>query len=131
MLQTQRRLRERRKSSGRQSEPNADQDIFLQPWYMPKPVSSQLRKILPSIHLAKMRYYFDNHGCLRCERRDFLYGSNGICENCSVVVRRRLANCLEKRLRSLGVMENSPHTLSDCVSSARDIIGRPRIRKDK
>jgi hypothetical protein len=98
---------------------------------MPKPVSLQMRKILPSIHLAKMRYYFDNRGCLRCERRDFLYGSDGMCENCSAVVRRCLANCLEQRLRSVGVMENFSHTLSDCVSSARAIIGRPRIRKDK
>src|ERR1700678_1417605 len=108
-----------------------DEDLALQPWFLPRSVAWQIRKILPSVHLAKMRYYFDDHGCLRCERPDFLYGSDGMCENCSVVVRRRLANCLEKRLRSLGVMENSPHTLSDCVSSARDIIGRPRIRKDK
>ena len=75
--------------------------------------------------------YFDNRGCLRCERRVFLYGSDGMCENCSAVVRRCLANCLEQRLRSVGVMENFSHTLSDCVSSARAIIGRPRIRKDK
>jgi hypothetical protein len=104
-------------------------DIFLQPWYMPKSVSLQMRKILPSIHLAKMRYYFDDHGCLRCERRNILYGSNGMCENCSVIVRGRLANCLEKRLKHVGVIEDLSAALEDCVSSAREIIGGPRIRK--
>jgi hypothetical protein len=131
MSPTQRRRRYKRQSSARRSQPNPDEDIFLQPWYMPKPVSLQMRKILPSVHLAKMRYYFDDHGCLRCERRDLLYGSNGMCENCSVIVRHRLANCLNKRLRNVGVMENFSHTLSDCVSSAREIIGDRRIRKDK
>jgi hypothetical protein len=107
------------------------EDIFLQPWYMPKPVSLQMRKILPSIHLAKMRYYFDDHGCLRCERRNILYGSNGMCENCSVIVRGRLANCLEKRLKHVGVIENLSRGLEDCVTSAREIIGGSRIRKHK
>jgi len=66
---------------------------------MPKPVSLQMRRILPSIHLAKMPYYFDDHGCLRCARGDILYGGNGIGENCSVIVRGRLANCLKRRFK--------------------------------
>ena len=45
----------------------------MQPWYIPKLVSLQMWRFLPSIHLAKMRYYFDDHVCLRCERRDILY----------------------------------------------------------
>jgi hypothetical protein len=95
---------------------------------MPKAVSLQMRKILPSIRLAKMRYYFDDHGCLRCERRDILYGSNGMCENCSVVVRGRLANCLNRRLRNVGVVEDFSEALGVCVSSAREIIRRPAGR---
>jgi hypothetical protein len=114
--------------SRRRPAPVSDDDIFLQPWYMPKPVSLQMRKILPSIHLAKMRYYFDDHGCLRCERRDILYGSNGMCENCSVVVRGRLANCLKRRLKNVGVVEDFSEALGECVSSAREIIGRPADR---
>jgi len=111
--------------SSRRSAQSGDEDIFLQPWYMPKLVSLQMRKISPSIHLAKMRYHFDDHGCLRCERRDILYGSNGICENCSVIVRDRLANCLNKRLKKVGVREDFSEALGDCVSSAREIIRRP------
>ncbi len=115
--------------SSRRRSASGDDDIFLQPWYMPKSVSLQMRKILPSIHLAKMRYYFDDHGCLRCERRNILYGSNGMCENCSVIVRGRLANCLEKRLKHVGVIENLSAALEDCVSRAREIISGPWIRK--
>ena len=117
--------------SRRRSARAGDEDIFLQPWYMPKPVSLQMRKILPSIHLAKMRYYFDDHGCLRCERRDILYGSNGMCENCATIVRGRLVNCMKRRLRNVGVIEDFSGALEDCVSSAREIIGDLRIRKDK
>jgi hypothetical protein len=117
--------------STRRSGRAGDEDIFLQPWYMPKPVSLQMRRILPSIHLAKMRYYFDDHRCLRCERGNILCGSNGMCENCSVIVRSRLANCLEKRLKRVGVIENLAERLEDCVSSAREIIGTPRIRSHK
>jgi len=111
----------------RRARVNGD-DIFLQPWYMPKPVSLQMRKILLSIHLAKMRYYFDDHGCLRCERRDILYGSNGMCENCSVVVRGRLSNCLKRRLRKVGVVEDFSEASGECVSGAREIISRPAGR---
>jgi hypothetical protein len=96
------------RSNRRPSTPVGNDDIFLQSWYMPKTVSLQMRKILPSIHLAKMRYYFDDHGCLRYARRNILYGSNGVCENCSVMVRSRFAKCLEKRLKHVGVIENLP-----------------------
>jgi hypothetical protein len=116
------------RSSVRRSAAVRDDDIFLQPWYMPKAVSLQMRKILPSIHLAKMRYCFDDHGCLRCERRDIRYGSKGMCENCSVVVRGRLANCLKRRLRNVGVVEDFSEALGECVSSAREIIRRPAGR---
>jgi hypothetical protein len=103
-------------------------DIFLQPWYMPKPICLQMRKILPSIHLAKMRYSFDDHGCSSCEKRDILYGCNRMCENCSVVVRGRLVNCLKRRLKHVGVREDFSEALGDCVPRAREIIRRPTRR---
>jgi hypothetical protein len=108
-----------------------DDDVFLQPWYMPKPVSLQIRKILPSVHLAKMRYYFEDHGCLRCEKRAVLYGSNGLCENCAVIVRGRIVNCLKRRLRKVG--EGQPKrfaiVLDDGVTVAQEIIRRHSKRR--
>jgi hypothetical protein len=54
-----------------------------------------------------------------------------MCENCSGIVRGRLANCLEKRLKHVGVIEKLSGALEDCVCSAREIICGRRIRKDK
>jgi hypothetical protein len=51
-----------------------------------------------------------------------------MCENCSVVVRGRLANCLKRRLRNVGVTEDFSGALGECVSSAREIIRRPAGR---
>jgi hypothetical protein len=63
---------------------------------------------------------------------DFLtlwaYWSNGLCENCPVVVRGRLANCLKRRLRNVGVVEDFSEALGECVSRAREIIRLPPAR---
>jgi hypothetical protein len=82
-----------------------DEEVFLQPWYLPKDVDLQIRRILPNIHLSKMRYYFEDYGCLKCGTRDSLYGSNGLCERCNVVVRGRVSRALQRRLKSVGVLE--------------------------
>jgi hypothetical protein len=49
-----------------------------------------------------MRYYFDDYGCLRCGKANCLYGSNGMCESCYVVIRKRIASSLFKRFRQVG-----------------------------
>lgn len=81
----------------------ANDELFLQPWFLPKPTYLKLKKLLPSSQLAKMRYYFEDYGCLKCCSRRALYGSNGMCLECSIVVRGRIAICLKKRFRKVGV----------------------------
>jgi hypothetical protein len=105
-------------------EPQLDrEEVFLQPWFLPNDVSRQIRRLLPNIHLMKMRYYFEEYGCIRCERRDILYASNGLCENCAPLIRGRVVTCLKKRLKSVGVTESLQYEgLEDCVSSAREIL---------
>jgi hypothetical protein len=107
---------------------SSDDDVFLQPWFLPKDVSLQIRSILPHIHLTKMRYYFDDYGCLRCESRNILYGSNGLCENCAPLIRKRVSESLKRRLKSVGLSESdrTVESLSDCVTAARHIIERSR-----
>lgn len=78
-------------------------EMFLQPWFIPKETYSQIRSLLPSIHLSKMRYYFEDFGCLRCGKTDVCYGSNGFCEACSVLVRGRVVRSLQRRLKRAGV----------------------------
>jgi hypothetical protein len=91
----------------RQKEVNAGSaadEIFLQPWYVPRDVYLEIRRVLPNIHLSKMRYYFEDYGCLKCGDRKALYGSNGLCEKCSVLIRGRVARCMERRLKKVGVV---------------------------
>jgi hypothetical protein len=78
-------------------------ELFLQPWFLPKPTYLTLRRLLPSSQLAKMRYYFEDYGCLRCGSRNSIYASNGMCKGCSIVVRSRVVLCLAKRFRKIGV----------------------------
>jgi hypothetical protein len=79
------------------------EEMFLQPWFIPKDIYIAIRSLLPNVHLAKMRYYFEDFGCMRCERSDVLYGSNGLCESCSSLVRGRVKRALERRLKQAGV----------------------------
>jgi hypothetical protein len=78
-------------------------EMFLQPWFIPKEIYYQIRSLLPSVHLAKMRYYFEDFGCLRCGKNDVYYGSNGFCELCSGLIRGRVKRALQRRLKQAGV----------------------------
>src|SRR5579864_927937 len=78
-------------------------ELFLQPWFLPKPTYLTLRRLLPSSQLLKMRYYFDDYGCLKCGSRASLYGSNGLCKGCSIIVRARVALCLASRFKKIGM----------------------------
>jgi len=49
-----------------------------------------------------MRYYFDDYGCLKCGSRSSVYGSNGMCKRCNIVVRGRIILLLRKRFRRIG-----------------------------
>jgi hypothetical protein len=77
-------------------------ELFLQPWFLPRALSEKIRSLLPSSQFQKMRYYFDDYGCLRCGKRDCLYGANGMCESCCVVIRKRIATSLFRRFRRIG-----------------------------
>jgi hypothetical protein len=100
----------RNEVKGHQVDIPLNEEVFLQPWFLPKSVYTAIRRLLPGIHLAKMRYYFDDYGCLRCGKKESLYGSNGLCETCNVVIRYRVAKCLQRRLKKAGV--TSPQALS-------------------
>lgn len=77
-------------------------ELFLQPWFLPKQTYLAMRRLLPSSQLTKMRYYFQDYGCLKCGNRDALYASNGLCKRCSIVVRARVVLALKRRFRKMG-----------------------------
>lgn len=106
-------------------------EIFLQPWFVPKPVYAAIRRLLPGAHLAKMRYYFDDHGCMRCGETNRLYGSNGLYERCTVLLRYRVVRSLERRLKQVGIGSEIPSHTQDFDDRAqtaqrilKDVVGR-------
>jgi len=102
-----------------------ENEIFLQPWYLPREVYLEIRRILPNVHLSKMHFYFEDYGCLKCGTRDSLYGSNGLCEKCSVLIRGRVVRALKRRLKKVGVMEPEntiSNALADGMTSAQELL---------
>ena len=94
------RTREPRESSDQMS---VRDELFLQPWFVSKPTYLAIRRLLPSSQMLKMRYYFEDYGCLRCQSRNSIYASNGMCKQCSIIVRSRIVLSLKRRFRKLGV----------------------------
>jgi hypothetical protein len=78
-------------------------EVFMQPWFIPKPIYLAIRRLLPNIHLMKMRHYFDDYGCLRCGESNAIYGASGFCYACNVIVRCRILRSLKKRLKKAHV----------------------------
>jgi hypothetical protein len=104
---------------------SAEDELFLQPWFVPKSAYMEIRKILPPSQMLKMRYYFDDYGCLKCGKLNALYCSNGMCKECSVIVRARVALALKRRFKKIGA--NVPKEPFE--SYLRSIFGRrPGVR---
>jgi hypothetical protein len=82
--------------------------VFLQPWFLPVEVYREIRRLLPYIHLFKMRYYFEDYGCIKCGKKNVMYQSNGFCESCGVVIRHRVKMALKRRLKKGGVDPELP-----------------------
>ena len=80
-----------------------DEEVFLQPWFVSKQTFLAIRRLLPSSQLLKMKYYFEDYGCLRCGKSNVVYRSNGLCRSCTVVVRARTVLSLKRRFERLGV----------------------------
>jgi hypothetical protein len=72
-----------------------EDELFLQPWFLSRPIYEAVRCLLPPSQMQKMRYYFDDYGCLKCGNLDALYFSNGLCRGCSINSRARVALALK------------------------------------
>jgi hypothetical protein len=102
-----------------------DADLVLQPWFLPEKVSRAIRSLIPLFHAKKLRYYFDDFGCIRCERKDVLYGSNGFCDACLRKVVRGIAKSLRQRVDELEAeMPVNGRIFSDGMMRAERLIRR-------
>src|SRR5258706_4041920 len=72
----------------------------LQPWFLPRALSRKIRSMVPNDYWRKMRYYFDDYGCLKCEQKSVPYGLNGLCRACYKLILHRIAFALGSRAKA-------------------------------
>jgi hypothetical protein len=72
-------------------------ELALEPWFLPRGSRLAINALIPPGYRNKMRDYFDDYGCMRCEE-DGIYDANGMCVHCHHLVRRRLKACLTRRM---------------------------------
>ena len=75
-------------------------DIFLQPWFLPDRTARKIRDILPEEHRHKMRFYFEDYGCLHCGKKDVRYGSNAMCKPCAQSVKLKMLFAIKRRWKA-------------------------------
>jgi hypothetical protein len=77
-------------------------------WFVSLETAKSIRRLVPHAHFRKMRSYFDDWGCLRCEQKGVMYGANGMCCRCSQKVQQGLISCLQKRHSDVLPLSRSP-----------------------
>lgn len=106
-------------------------DIFLQPWFLPRQTAFAIKRILPPEHRHRMRFYFDDYGCLRCGKKNVTYGSNALCKTCMQQVKLRLFFAIKRRWTAMSP-DNLPRTfkrMADAQRLLKDLILRnPRAQ---
>lgn len=71
--------------------------MLLQPWFLQKRVAIAVRALLPPHYRRRLRDCFDDYGCLRCDRLNVAYRSNGLCAECFMKIIHRLKTSAERR----------------------------------
>jgi hypothetical protein len=75
----------------------ASDDPLLQPWFLSMPVAKAILRLIPAEYVARMRWYFEDYGCICCKRKKVMYYGNGFCIDCGPRVRRRLVQSMKRR----------------------------------
>ena len=80
-------------------------DVLLEPWFLPRNLSASIRHLLPNDYGLRMRYFFDDYGCLVCRQRNVNYAANGMCDTCRNRVGARVLRSLRKRIQRPPVIQ--------------------------
>ena len=101
-------------------------DVFLQPWFLPRDLAFAIRRMLPPEHRHRMRFFFDDYGCMRCGTKDAPYGSNALCKLCMQEVKLKLFFAIKRRWTAVSP-ENLPRTfkrMADAQRLLKDLLTR-------
>lgn len=71
-------------------------DVLLEPWFLDRRRAAAIRRIVPDHFAQKMRFYFEDWGCMVCRSTKRRYGSNGMCHICVLRIHRRLITSLRR-----------------------------------
>ena len=74
-------------------------EVLLQPWFLPQKAAFAILGLVPTDFRKKMRYYFEDYGCMIC-KVESEYHSNGMCIRCCHLVRKRLEHSVARRSES-------------------------------
>jgi hypothetical protein len=93
-------------------------DIFLQPWFLPLQTAFAIKRLLPPEHRHRMRFYFDDYGCLKCGKKSVTYGANALCKLCMQRVKLRLFFAIKRRWTAASP-DNLPRTFKRMADAQR------------
>jgi hypothetical protein len=65
------------------------ESVLLQPWFLPRRVAFAMHRLVPADFWRKMRYVFEDYGCLICGTESG-YHSNGMCHRCHDRTRKKV-----------------------------------------
>jgi hypothetical protein len=102
-------------------------DVFLQPWFLPLRTAFAIRDLIPAQHRHKMRAYFDDYGCLKCEKTDERYGSNAMCKSCVQQVKLRMLFAVKRRWTNIPAA--SPSRTFKRAAEAQSLLADLRPKK--
>lgn len=115
-----------------------NEEISLQPWFLDRRACCAIKRLIPPLHFSKMRFYFEDYGCLRCGSKVRPYASNGMCNACHATTFMRIQKALRRRtigyaanapLKSIAARrDNAAKLLQEFYAATRAERGRPRTQ---
>jgi hypothetical protein len=108
-------------------------DIFLQPWFLPRDLAFAIKRMLPPEHRHRLRFFFDDYGCMRCGTKDAPYGSNALCKVCAQQIKLKLFFAIKRRWTAASP-DNLPRTFKRIVDAQRllkDLLPSARLQRGR
>ncbi len=73
---------------------------MLQPWFLPLEIAYAVKQLIPREYLSRMRWMFEDFGCILCGTKSVRYGGNGFCRDCRWGLLKRMIASMKKRFGS-------------------------------
>jgi len=106
-------------------------DVFLQPWFVPQETALAIRALVPEEQRHKMRFYFEDYGCLSCNKKRIQYGSNGMCKACVGSVKLKMLFAIQRRWKRAGFTEHSAgiRRIAEAKNMLRDLVNAHAVSR--